>query len=69
MPELSAPEKLVKLLRGLGSYKAFGGLIFTMNRMKRLNQLYQNYPKDASEFVAWKKRVDFTLQEVRHRFN
>src|SRR6266852_6646934 len=69
MPELSAPEKLVKLLRGLGSYKAFGGLIFTMNRMKRLNQLYQNYPKDASEFAAWKKRVDVTLQEVRHRFS
>jgi hypothetical protein len=69
MPELSAPEKLVKLLRGLGSYKAFRGLIFTMDRMRRLNQFYQNYPEDPPEFSAWKKRVDSVLQEVRHRFN
>src|SRR5712692_5175908 len=69
MPELSVPEKLVKLLRGLGSYKAFRGLIFTMDRMKRLNQLYQNYPKDASEFPAWKGQVDSILSKARTRFN
>jgi digeranylgeranylglycerophospholipid reductase len=69
MPELSGLEKFGKLLRGLGSYKAFKGLVYTMSRMKQLNELYQNYPKDPSQFEAWKKKVDSLLDGVRERFN
>lgn len=68
MPELSVLQKLVKLFRGLGSYQAFRGLVFTMDRMKRLNRLYQNFPKDPSQFEAWKGQVDAVLGEVRTRF-
>lgn len=68
MPEMSVLQKLEKLFRGLGSYKAFRGLVFTMDRMKQLNQLYQNFPKEPAEFEAWKKRVDAVLGEVRSRF-
>src|SRR5207244_11955799 len=53
MPHLSAVKKIVKLFRGLGSYKAFSGLVFTMARMRALNELYQNYPKEPAQFDAW----------------
>src|SRR5215831_1445581 len=69
MPHLSPFEKLVKLLRGLGSYKAFRGLIYTMKQMEALNNLYQNYPKDPAEFEHWKQRVDGLLGDTRNRYN
>ncbi len=69
MPDLSAVQKIVKLFRGLGSYHAFRGLVYTMARMKRLNQLYLNYPKEPSQFAPWKRQVDSILGEIRTRFN
>ena len=69
MPVLSPLQKIVKLFRGLGSYKAFRGLVYTMNRMKKLNNLYQNYPKDPSEYESWKHQVDSILEEARTRFS
>ena len=69
MPDLSPVQKLTKLFQGLGSYKAFRGLLYTMDMMKKLNRLYQNYPKEPSGFEAWKRRVDSILQDVRMRFN
>jgi digeranylgeranylglycerophospholipid reductase len=69
MPQLSPLEKLVKLFMGLGSYKAFRGLVYTMNQMKTLNSLYLNYPKDPSQFETWKQKVDTILRETRARFN
>jgi len=68
MPHFSAFQKMVKLLQGLGSYKAFRGLVFTIEKMRTLNELYQNYPKDPSEFEGWKNQVDSILHEVRARF-
>jgi flavin-dependent dehydrogenase len=69
MPHLSAGKKIVKLFRGLGSYKAFSGLVFTMSRMRALNELYQNYPKDPAQFDAWKANVDSILAQGRARFH
>jgi len=69
MPHLSAGRKIVKLFRGLGSYKAFSGLVFTMSRMRALNELYQNYPKDPAQFDAWKANVDSILAQGRARFH
>jgi digeranylgeranylglycerophospholipid reductase len=69
MPHLSPLEKIVKLFRGLGSYKAFRGLIYTMRQMEALNNLYQNYPKDPAEFEHWKQRVDSILTDSRARFS
>jgi len=69
MPELSPVQKLTKLFQGLGSYRAFRGLLYTMDKMKKLNQLYQDYPKEPSGFEAWKRQVDSILQDVRMRFN
>src|SRR6266571_4115689 len=69
MPHLSPFEKIVKLFLGLGSYKAFRGLVYTMKQMETLNNLYQNYPKDPSQFEAWKHQVDSTLAETRTRFS
>src|SRR5205809_1111562 len=69
MPHLSAAKKIVKLFRGLGSYKAFSGLVFTMARMRALNELYQNYPKDPAQFDAWKANVDSILAQGRARFH
>src|SRR6266487_1738114 len=69
MPHLSPFGKMVKLFLGLGSYKAFRGLVYTMKQMETLNNLYQNYPKDPSQFEAWKHQVDSTLAETRTRFS
>jgi geranylgeranyl reductase family protein len=69
MPHLSPFEKIVKLFLGLGSYKAFRGLVYTMKQMEALNNLYQNYPKDPSQFEAWKHQVDSILAETRTRFS
>ncbi len=69
MPDLSPVQKLAKLFQGLGSYKAFRGLLYTMDMMKKLNRLYQDYPKEPSAFEAWKRQVDSILQDVRMRFN
>ena len=69
MPELSSSQKLAKLFRGLGSYKAFKGLLLTMDRMKRLNQLYKDYPKEPEQFEQWKKQVDALLNDVRTHYN
>jgi hypothetical protein len=69
MPHLSAAKKIVKLFRGLGSYKAFSGLVFTMARMRALNELYQNYPKDPAQFDSWKANVDSILAQGRARFH
>ena len=69
MPHLSPFEKIVKLFLGLGSYKAFRGLVYTMKQMETLNSLYQNYPKDPSQFEAWKHQVDSILAETRTRFS
>src|SRR5439155_1021552 len=69
MPHLSPFEKIVKLFLGLGSYKAFRGLVYTMKQMETLNNLYQNYPKDPSQFEAWKLQVDSILAETRTRFS
>ncbi len=69
MPHLSVGKKIVKLFRGLGSYKAFSGLVFTMGRMRALNELYQNYPKDPAQFDAWKANVDSILAQGRARFH
>jgi hypothetical protein len=59
----------VKLFLGLGSYNAFRGLVYTMRQMENLNNLYQNYPKDPSQFEAWKHQVDSILAETRTRFS
>ena len=69
MPHLSPFEKIIKLFLGLGSYKAFRGLVYTMKQMETLNNLYQNYPKDPSQFEAWKNQVDSILAETRTRFS
>ena len=69
MPHLSPFGKIVKLFRGLGSYKAFRGLVYTMSQMRKLNDLYENYPKDPSQFEAWKQQVDSILAETRTRFS
>ncbi len=69
MPHLSVAEKLVKLFRGMGSYKAFRGLTYTMSQMRGLNALYQSYPKGPDQFQDWKKQVDSILHGVRNRFN
>jgi len=40
-----------------------------MKQMETLNNLYQNYPKDPSQFEAWKHQVDSILAETRTRFS
>jgi len=69
MPHLSPMQKVVKLFEGLGSYHAFKGLVYTMDRMKRLNNLYANYPKTPEDFPEWKKQADKALGEVKARFH
>jgi digeranylgeranylglycerophospholipid reductase len=68
VPELSLGDKLHKVGLGLRKLSAFRNLVFTLSKMRALNQIYEEYPKTASGFEVWKRKVDSILGSVRGRF-
>lgn len=69
IPDMGALDKLKRVFWGLGKFRAFRGLYYTIKQMKALNQLYEDYPRTAAEFPGWKKRVDALLGEARSKFS
>jgi flavin-dependent dehydrogenase len=68
IPEMSVMEKFQKVMSGVANINAFKNLLFTVGKMKRLNALYKEYPKDARSFRAWNEAVARELQEVKAKF-
>ncbi len=67
IPKLSIANTFGKVLSGISNINAFRNLLFTVAKMKRMNELYSRYPS-TEEFGAWKKLINTEMQEVRERF-
>ena len=68
IPEISVMSKFQKLVSGVANINAFRNLLFVVDKMKRLNGLYNQYPKDAKSFKAWNDVIGMELQEVKAKF-
>mgnify|MGYP001586664334 CR=1 FL=1 len=68
VPELKMASSIMKIIHGVANISAFKDLMFAVSKMKRLNQLYDNYPKDVSGFKAWRESVAAEMKEVKERF-
>jgi len=67
-PEISFSSALKKAISGLANINAFKNLVFVVGKMKKLNELYNNYPKSPREFIEWKNKVSKEISEVKSRF-
>jgi len=67
-PELSLAAKFKMVLKGATNIGAFTNLVYAVNEMKKLNSIYDKYPKDPSTFKAWKGLVAEEITEVKERF-
>jgi digeranylgeranylglycerophospholipid reductase len=68
VPEISLASKFQKIISGISNVNAFKNLIFTVNKMKSIIELYKKYPKDVQSFKAWKEAVEKEMQEVKTKF-
>ncbi|MGC9157033.1 MAG: FAD-dependent oxidoreductase [Candidatus Micrarchaeia archaeon] len=68
VPELSVFKAAQKLISGIANMKAFKNLVFTVRKMKRLMELYANYPASPNGFDAWNEAVKAEIEEVKKKF-
>ncbi len=67
IPKIGIAGTFNKVLSGIGNINAFKNLLFTVQKMKRMNELYSKYPR-ISEFSEWKKLINGEMAEVKERF-
>jgi len=67
-PEISFSSALKRAISGLANINAFKNLVFVVGKMKKLNELYNNYPRSPKEFMEWKNKVSKEISEVKSRF-
>ncbi len=68
VPELSIASKFSTILKGAANINAFKNLLFVVKEMKKLNELYSNYPRSPEEFPKWKKAVQEEISLAKERF-
>ncbi len=68
IPNLTIASTFQKVLSGIANINAFRNLIFAVNKMKKLNQHYANYPKTLSAFAAWKEIANAEIRDTKERF-
>ncbi|MGC8645505.1 MAG: NAD(P)/FAD-dependent oxidoreductase [Thermoplasmata archaeon] len=67
IPELSLTKKVGKLVRGVAAMRTFRDLVWTVGKMKELNEIYANYPKTPEDFPEFKKKVTAAINEAKQR--
>jgi geranylgeranyl reductase family protein len=67
IPELSLTKKIGKLVRGVSALRTFKDLVWSVQKMKELNDIYSNYPRFPAEFPEFKKRVQSIVAEAKAR--
>ncbi|MEM3839353.1 MAG: FAD-dependent oxidoreductase [Candidatus Micrarchaeaceae archaeon] len=67
IPKIGIASTFNKVLSGISNINAFRNLLFTVQKMKTLNELYSKYPA-LDGFSAWKKRVNAEMNEVKEKF-
>lgn len=68
IPKITIAGTFSKVLSGISNINAFKNLLFVVQRMKELNQLYARYPASPAEFDAWKKTVNDNMHEIKEKF-
>ncbi len=66
--ELSLADKFTAFISGLKNISAFKNLLYTVNKMREMNRLYNEYPKSPKEFKDWKNKVNNIIKEVKEKF-
>lgn len=66
--EMSVMSKMTMVLSGIANISAFKNLVYTVKKMKELNELYADYPKTPEEFPSWKARVTKEMEEFKEKF-
>jgi digeranylgeranylglycerophospholipid reductase len=68
IPELSLAKKAKLIMQGAANLKAFNDLLYVVKKMKKLNEIYENYPKNPDNFQEWRKLVNKDMEEAKERF-
>ncbi len=68
IPKITIASTFQKVLSGVSNINAFRNLIYTVSKMKKLNELYEKYPASVGEFQKWKMVVNREISEVKERF-
>ncbi len=68
IPKLTLAGTFMKVLSGIANIDAFRNLVYTVNKMKRLNEIYGGYPESPGAFQKWKEIVDAEMRDVKTRF-
>jgi len=69
IPKITIASTFHKVLHGIANVDAFKNLLFTVKKMQKMNEIYQNYPKTVNEFSAWKHMVNTEMNEVKEKFH
>ncbi len=68
-PELSAIGKLKMVAKGTQNMTAFMNMVWAVNKMKKLNEIYERYPKSPDDhFAEWRKEVAESIEEAKAKF-
>ena len=68
IPELSLADKAKMIIKGMKNMTAFSNLVYTVKKMKELNQLYERYPTGPKDFEPFKKKVVEEIHNAKKRF-
>ncbi len=68
IPELSLAKKAKLVLQGASNINAFKNLLYVVKEMKKLNDIYETYPKNIAEFANWRKAVAVEMDDAKERF-
>ena len=68
IPKLTLRSTFNKILSGISNLNAFRNLLFVVDKMKTLNDIYHQYPSSPAEFGAWKTKVTSEMSGVKEKF-
>lgn len=63
--KLNMTDKGERFLRGIGKLSFLRALVRTAKNMRRIKDLYENYPQNPADLPSWTLRVDRIIQEMR----
>ncbi|MCL5881152.1 MAG: NAD(P)/FAD-dependent oxidoreductase [Candidatus Thermoplasmatota archaeon] len=68
IPELSMASKFMMVMKGARNIGAFRNLVYAVRKMQKMNQIYDNYPKNPTDFMKWRPLVTEEIEEAKKRF-
>ncbi len=68
IPELSMVSKFKLALKGATNISAFTNLVYSVKKMRELNEIYTRYPKTPDQYKPWREEVTMKVEEVKQKF-